>query len=499
MSTSSPPAVLLGCQEPAIVHRPDDVRSLAAAQEANDLADQVGMNLDESQRFTLEVGMGERAGGKWAAFEMADIEPRQNGKGDTGQVRAAYGLFVMRTRLIIWTAHEFKTANEAFLRMVALIEANRDLRRQVARIRYANGEQGIELITGERMKYAARSGASGRGFAEADLVFYDESQHVQAEQVAASLPTMAANPNAQAWYMGSPGLSFSTQQTRLRKRALSGDGGRLGYVEHTAEVPHLDAKGRIVSDPIDVTDRRLWALANPAFNVRISEEYVESELDALGGDLFARERLGVWDPVPDDELREVKLPAEAWAATVTDDIPAMAAGEVVISFGVSKDGEWSSIAVSSGSIVDPYVEVIDHQRGTGWLPGRLVELVQRWEPITVGCNGAGFAAAQVGPILHAFREAGLSADLLDQLSAVRYKAACGGLYTDVVEGRLRRPGGQGPLDDAAADATERPLGDGWAWDARNATVPISPLEAVTVARALLPTEAPTYDVLASVL
>jgi hypothetical protein len=34
------------------------------------------------------------------------------------------------------------------------------------------------------------------------------------------------------------------------------------------------------------------------------------------------------------------------------------------------------------------------------------------------------------------------------------------------------------------------LGDAWAWDVRNATVPISPLEAVTVARFLLPTEVP---------
>jgi hypothetical protein len=96
----------------------------------------------------------------------------------------------------------------------------------------------------------------------------------------------------------------------------------------------------------------------------------------------------------------------------------------------------------------------------------------------------------VGPVLAAFTEAGLDASLLVPLAAPAYRAACGGLFSDVVEGRLTRLSGQGPLDVAAGDAGERPLGDGWAWDSRQATVPIAPLVAVTVARALLPVEAP---------
>jgi hypothetical protein len=85
-----------------------------------------------------------------------------------------------------------------------------------------------------------------------------------------------------------------------------------------------------------------------------------------------------------------------------------------------------------------------------------------------------------------------------QLTTSAYKAACGGFFSDVVEGRLRRRADQGPLDLAVGDATERPLGDAWAWDRRQATVPISPLEAVTVARALLPTEVPAAPSVPSV-
>jgi hypothetical protein len=115
-----------------------------------------------------------------------------------------------------------------------------------------------------------------------------------------------------------------------------------------------------------------------------------------------------------------------------------------------------------------------------------VALVERWKPTAVGCNGAGPAGAAVGPVLAAFRDAGISADLLHQVNTPDYKQACGGFFSDVIEGRLSRPANQGPLDVAAGDAAERQLGDAWVWDLRSSVVPISPLVAVTIARCLLP-------------
>lgn len=485
--TLSPPAVMLGSQLPQISHLPPHVHSLDAAVEALELLESIGMSLDESQRFTLEAALGVRADQTWSAFEVCDIQPRQNGKGETIQARELVGLFHFGEQLIIHTAHEFPTANEAFLRMVSIIEANAELSRQVLRIRFANGEQGVELKSGARLKYRARTGGAGRGFAGAALVVYDEAYALSAEHIAASLPTLSTHPNPQVWFASSAGLSSSTALWALRKRALKGDAGRLAYIEHTAERISLEESGRPVSEPLDVDDERLVALANPAYGVRISADYIDAERRAMDAFKFARERLGVWDALADDlTLRDVKLPADKWAATVIPNPPVITAGRLVISFDIAKDGSWSSIAMASGDISNPYVEVIDHRPDSGWLADRLVELVERWQPIAVGCNGAGPAGAQVGPVLAAFDAAGIPADLLVQLNTQAYKQACGGLFTDVVEGRLRRPPNQGPLDVAAGDAAERPLGDAWAWDLRSATVPISPLVAVTVARGLLP-------------
>lgn len=485
MSMTLPPVELRGVAKPAIIHRPPDVDNLAAAEEACDLADALGMTLDDAQRDTLRLALGERDNGKWAAFEVADIQPRQNGKGETIQARELAGLFVFGEQLIIHTAHEFATANEAFLRMAAIIDANPELRRRVQRIRYGNGEQGVELRDGRRIKYKARTGGAGRGFAGADLVVYDEAYALQAEHIAASLPTMSTAPNPQVWFASSAGLSTSSQLWALRRRAVSGSAGRLAYSEFTAERIEVDELGRLRSLPIDPADRRLWAMANPAVGSRISWDYLEAEFAAMPVEQFARERLGVWDPI-EGEHRPPKLPVSHWhrcGRMVSEPPPP----PYTLAFDVDIDGRDASICVGAGNVAEPYIEHVEFRPGVGWLADRLVELVAAHDPIAVGCNGRGPAGAQVGAVLAAFRDAGVSGDLLVQMDATRYQQACGAFYAAIVEGRLVRHDGSDPLRIAGEDATDRVLGEGWVWDRRSATVPISPLVAATIAAALLPT------------
>jgi hypothetical protein len=173
---------------------------------------------------------------------------------------------------------------------------------------------------------------------------------------------------------------------------------------------------------------------------------------------------------------------------VTNSPPDIEPGELTRAFDVARDGAWSTIAVASGTVRSSYVEVIEHEPGVAWLPARLVELISEWSPTAVGCNSAGPAGAQVAAVLEEFAEAGISSELLRLMNAADYKSACGSFYSAVVEGTVARLAGQPELDEAGEHAAERPLGDAWAWDRRSETIPISPLVAVTIARALLPTE-----------
>jgi hypothetical protein len=269
--------------------------------------------LDDAQQTTMLSALGERADGSWAASEVGDFKGRQAGKGDSENARLLAGLQLFGERLLLHTAHEFPTANEAFLRLVGVHENFDDLRKQVARIRYANGEQGIEYTNGARLKYRARTGGSSRGFAEADVVIYDEAQNIHPEHLAASLPTMLANPNFQAWFGGSGGFSHSSVAHRMRKRAILGDGSRLAFTENTAQtVTVLDGKITLSSPPADQFLSHDVLSTHPGFAAgRVSFETMQTMFRALGPDMFGREILNIWEPEPDDEYGG-PISVDAW-------------------------------------------------------------------------------------------------------------------------------------------------------------------------------------------
>jgi len=479
--------VLRGVQEPQILHLPAGVVSLDEATEAIELAESCGLVLDPSQCITLEAGMGQRSDRKWAAFEVCDVEPRQSGKNDTVAVRELHGLFLDDdVRLMLHTAHEAATVNEAFLRMESLISNNSELRAQVARFRYGNGDHAVELHNDDRLVYKTRTGGAARGFAGVSLLVYDEALFLQAKHVSASLAILARGRNRghnpQMWAMSSAGKATSTFLWEIRRRALSGKGGRLAYVEHTAERIKLTSDGKLVSngDTLDLEDRELWALANPAMNHPehgISEEFIESEKRAQSADPvgWARERLGVFDPLPGTGAgREISV--FLWN-DVADRLSQIES-RLVVAVDVAPDAVSSSIAVA-GVREDGrgHVEVVEAALGTRWVADRLEGVIGRHEPLAVAVDAAG-PVQQLVPELEAVCKA---ADVkFVKVPARAYAAACGEFVQAVKDKRVAHIG-QGWLDDAVAGGRRRAYGDAWMWD-RRVGVDITPLVAVTVAR-----------------
>lgn len=450
----------LGVANPQILLEPVDVVSHAAAVEAIELADAYGVAggfpLDESERFTLHTGLGERADGSWAASTVADFEPRQNGKNDTCAARELAGLILFGEQLQIHTAHEFPTANESFLRLVAVFENWDDLRKRVARIRYANGEQGIELLTGQRLKYRARTGGSGRGFAKADLVVYDEAQHLRPEHVAASGPARLANPNSQSWYMGSGGLSSSTNAWRLRKRALAGERGRLAYVEHTAEVVSL-VSGRVVSERPDVMSREAWARANSAYGSRIFDDSLLSMLDEMGPELFARECMCMWDPEP-TAAGDGDLDLAKWLALAESPPPLNAP-----MFGADLDEAGAGWIAVAWRRPDSTIHVqLAGQTSVTALEERAAELTGKWGGRVMAGGAAAAALSEAQPV-----------------SSADFAVAC--VWVDeLIENAQIRHCDEQALNDAVKSAKWRAVGTAGerAWQLKNAPG-IGPLAAVT--------------------
>ena len=484
---SSRSAVLAGTQSPQIHHVPRNIASLQEAEDCIEFAETYGPPRDESQKITLRTWMGTRADGKWAAARCAHACSRQNGKGDEVEDREAYGLVVLGERMI-HTSHEIPTSTDAFERLLARFENYDDLRKLVRKVSRVNGMFGLTLRSGASITYRARTGGGGRGLTNMALVVYDEAQHLQRKHVAASSATKATHPNPQTIYTGSGGFEFSEIWWALRMEALTGRAERLGYVEHTAEVCELDADGWFKSTKPDPSDRRAWAAANPAYGVRISDEFLEDQLMQLGPELFAQEHLGVWDPLPAMIVQAgAKIPADRWAESQTESAPPMVAGELVMAFDVEVAGSHSAISVASGSLADGYVECVDHRPGVGWLSQRLIELVRKWSPRKVLLDGgSGAAVAALGEIREAFERVGLSPDVLEPLTSSQYRAACGSFVQAVVDGRVRHPiVPNDRLHAAGLVAPERVVGESFVFDRRNSSEPIVALTSAAMARSLL--------------
>jgi hypothetical protein len=437
-------------------------RDASAGSEAVELAASAGLILDDWQALALEEACGERDG-KWAAFEVGVVAPRQNGKGSILEARVLAGLFLFGERLIIWSAHEFKTAKEAYLRVRNLVENAPHLHALVSKYYQSNETTEIVLRSGARLKFLARNSTSGRGFT-GDLVILDEAFALLPDTMAAILPTMAAKSitgNPQLWYTSSAGMRSSVQLRAVRKRAQSDDPGSLCWLEWSAP-----PEARQTPD-----DRQWWRMANPALGIRISEDFLASAFATMAGagddgvDQFCREHLGTFD---EDEVPDAVFQPAQWDAVASDDV---FNAPVTFALEVNPERTWASIAAADA---DELCELGEHRPGVGWVVDRLSALCAK--------TGASVAIHKASPAASLRAELEAVKIKVIELDAAEFRDACGQFFDAVVDPDVRRVRVRRhpALDAAVKAAMKRTSGDAWIWDRR--TGEVSPLVAVTVAR-----------------
>ncbi|MCX5201054.1 terminase [Streptomyces sp. NBC_00237] len=488
-----PPAVApdlpYGVQEPRLTTVPPFVSS--SGQEAIELAAVAGLELDPWQQHVLHVGLGERADGTWSAFETCVNVPRQNGKGAIIEARELAGLFLLGEKLIIHSAHEFKTAIVGFKRIEQLIMNCDDLRKRVARVRRTTGEEAIELLTGQTLRFLARSSGSGRGFT-GHCNILDEAMHLGDEGMGALMPTMAAVKNPQVFYLGSAGIGrLSMQLARLRARALAAvESGvpdpSLAYLEWSID-PHVRECRVDCTEHDDPAAPESVARANPALGYRLSMEHTERERLTMGPDIYARERLGVGDYPSDGGDTWSVISEDAWRALT--DGQSKPSDPVAFSLDMTPERSHASICVAGQSGEAIHVEVVENRPGTDWVIARAVELTKKWRPRCWVIDGGGPAGSLIKPLVDALtpeEQADLPEDERTPLAPVvqpkvrEIAQGCGQFYDAVVSGALVHID-QAPLATALAGARKRDLGDAWAWARRSEGIDISPLVAATFA------------------
>lgn len=449
--------------------------------DAIDLAAIFGIEPLPWQAIVLRNSLAEDGAGRWAAFELALIVPRQNGKNVSITARQLYGLFVLGERQI-FTAHLFKTAVEAHDDLVDALDRVPELREQVAVTKSAsNRSVYLKDNPRARVDFLSRGKASGRGLS-ADVVYLDEAFQLSESLVGDLLPVLSSRRRPQVWYTSSAGMEGSDVLEKLRTRAheTPEEEARLAYLEWAYEPGVDDAEW----DTLEAA-----AASNPSLGYFQTWEWIKSvDLRNLSEDTYKRERLGVWA----DKLAGAVIGPEVWARARTDAdaLAGVAVLKRAMAVEVTRDRDLAVIAgaaeLEDGRIL---VEIIEQRAGTGWLAEacRSISAKGKGHDFEAGVvvDGLSAASAVVPHIIAEGTPCSLAntrdlvegtAEVFDRLT---HRTASG-----IPDPLLLHPGTSTFLDDAAATARRRLVGQSrtaWTWAEGPAAMTLAPLRAITLA------------------
>ena len=229
--------------------------------EVAELAEKIGQPLLDWQRLVLEDMLRVDAKGDFRRKTMGLLIARQNGKTHLARMLILAHLFLWDSKMVIGMSSNRNMALDTFRQVANAILDNDFLKDQVKQIRYANGQESITTLKGNRYQIVAATRDGSRGLT-ANFLFIDELREISEEGWKAARPTTRAT-GGQTLVCSNAGDAYSIVLNDLRERALSYPSPTLGWYEYSAP-PHCK-----------VDDRNAWAMANPSLGKLIDEETLE--------------------------------------------------------------------------------------------------------------------------------------------------------------------------------------------------------------------------------
>lgn len=291
-----------------------------------------------------------------------------------------------------------------------------------------------------------------------DCVIVDEAQ-AHGDELghaldATILPTMTTRPAAQLIIVGTAGVLPGSEFLRR-------------YVDRALVDPAALLIDYGAADGDDIDDPAVWARVHPGLAGGLTTlPYLES-VKATNRAAFAREFLNLWATTQD--TAQPFLDLAAWQACADPTSHPADRTRWVWGVEISRERDRASIAVAASrpdGLV--HVELVEARPGVGWVEGRLTELRARW--------GGSVLVDLSGPTVTLANTPGAA-----PLTGVQ-AAAHHAIWRDAVAARKIRHRAQPALDDAAAAATIRMIGDR-AVISRRADVDVTPILAAALAGA----------------
>jgi hypothetical protein len=448
-----------------------------------EVARAIGKPLQPWQRRVLDVGTELLPDGRWAYPIVCVTVMRQAGKTTLLGPKSLHRCLI-RPRVKTWiTAQSRQDARDVWSDIADLVDASPI--RELWNVRRSNGSEALGAPTGSTFRVFAPTEDALHGKAneavDVDEVWaFDGLEGDALEQ--AILPTFTTT-GGQLWLVSNAGTLTSTWLRKYvdRGRAAVDSGANTGiaYFEwslspaEAAEVVELldavrrvddeEQRDRLALDAVDLVMAR-----HPGQYVQ-RHALVEPFKTMSPGEVL-RAYGNVWTVTAD-----ATIPDHLWHACRDTGAPAPDPGvDLALAFDVTLDrgGSIAASWVGPAPLAEHYVDALDTRPGTGWLPSRIEELAARWGVREVACDPR-------GPNLDVADELERRGKVkVRRLTSAEWISACSGLLTDVELTAVKHRGTTA-LDEAAAAAQKRPVGDRWVWSRSG---PVAPLTAATVAR-----------------
>ena len=416
------------------------------------------LNVDPWQENVLLDWMGRNKYDIWTSSTCGLSVPRQNGKTLITVGRIASGM-VMYSEWIIYTAHLQKTATETYMELKGLFES-RTLKKYVKEFKNALGREQIILTNGGRVVFVARTRNGGRGL-HGDCLVFDEAQELTSEQQASFLPAISASRNPQTIYLGTPPDEncSGTVFRKIREKVTKDESDSTAWTEYSAK------------EIGDVTDKERWALCNPALGRRIQESTVAAECEQMDADTFARERLGWWSPINNNE--DYAIDKAKWAACASKEPKP----EGKTAYGVKFSADGSEVALCGAVCPDAgrarisLIELRTTDHGIQWLSDWLCQRYAKASCVVIdGRNGVDFLIEKIAPVWK-YKQSIIRPSGKDVI------AAASQLTSEINEETVTWYELQETLNESAKTAVKRPISGGWGFGGDNSV----PIEAAALA------------------
>lgn len=456
-----------GNQEPRIKVEPH--RIMTDGADAALLMATYGVELDPWQQIVIDSWLGRDEKGSYNVTSAGLSLPRQNGKNVCLEAREFYGM-VINGEKVLHTAHQVRTSKKSFRRLAAMFTDKRhpEITDLVKNIRYTNGEEAIELDNGGQIEFSARSRQAARGFDGISLVVYDEAQELMEEQVEAIMATLSASATGtrQIIYAGTPPYPNCPGDVFKRRRTVSMEspGGHDAWHEWGIDSQPIDK--------IDVTDKKLWYMSNPALGIRLDEDFTQEEQNTMSADGFARERLGWWPPMI-ERRSDYAIPLDLWNAAASEEVKP----EGKTAFGVKFSADGTDVVICGAVVpkVGPArIEMIERRPtgfGTQWLADFINARYDSASCVVIdGKNGVDVLIDKITPTWR-MKGTVVRPRATDMIAAVSL------LMDSLTEQSVTWYAKQDALKESATTSVKRPISGGWGFGGEDST----PIEACALA------------------